>query len=113
MFSGEYFKPHVGVTVVSLINVIVTILLPTDLIFIISDLERVLHTLFASHAILHIREVATTGRRQTSYMLSDMNFQSGSDSEATNRSEGGVKTMPSIDPASQSKGDAPTEERRK
>ncbi|KAG7089116.1 hypothetical protein E1B28_010825 [Marasmius oreades] len=42
----------------SVINVIVNIALPPDLMFLLSSFERVIHSLLASRAILHIREVA-------------------------------------------------------
>ncbi|KAF9257533.1 hypothetical protein L218DRAFT_1017507 [Marasmius fiardii PR-910] len=44
--------------VVSLINVIVILILPSDFIMLLSPFERILHSILASHAILHIRKIA-------------------------------------------------------
>ncbi|KAG7091409.1 hypothetical protein E1B28_010446 [Marasmius oreades] len=43
---------------VSLVNVIIILLLPPELVIIISPFERVLHSILASRVILHIRRVA-------------------------------------------------------
>ncbi|KAK1220772.1 hypothetical protein PQX77_016449 [Marasmius sp. AFHP31] len=47
------------VFLVSLVNVIIILILPHDFVHIISPFERVLHSILTSHAILHIRKVAT------------------------------------------------------
>ncbi|KAF9258629.1 hypothetical protein L218DRAFT_1004776 [Marasmius fiardii PR-910] len=44
--------------IVSLINVIMILILPSDFILLLSPFERILHSILASHAILHIRKVA-------------------------------------------------------
>ncbi|KAG7089084.1 hypothetical protein E1B28_010793 [Marasmius oreades] len=44
---------------VSLINVVVVLTLPADLVHLLSSFERVLHSLLTSRAILHIRQVGT------------------------------------------------------
>ncbi|KAG7091667.1 hypothetical protein E1B28_010687 [Marasmius oreades] len=74
---------------VSLVNVIIILILTPDLVHIISPFERVLHSILASHAVLHIRKVAsrdyvqagdvssgitTTGELTTEY--SQMSFAS-------------------------------------
>ncbi|KAK1220771.1 hypothetical protein PQX77_016448 [Marasmius sp. AFHP31] len=49
---------------VSLVNVTIILILPHDYIHIISPFERVLHSILASHAILHIRRAATQNVNQ-------------------------------------------------
>ncbi|KAK1230025.1 hypothetical protein PQX77_006908 [Marasmius sp. AFHP31] len=46
------------VFLVSLINVVVTIVLPADLVHLFTAFERVMHSILTSRAILHIRRVA-------------------------------------------------------
>ncbi|KAG7089119.1 hypothetical protein E1B28_010827 [Marasmius oreades] len=50
----------------SVINVIVNVVLPPDLMFLLSSFERVIHSILASRAILHIRQVALRRSRETS-----------------------------------------------
>ncbi|KAG7091384.1 hypothetical protein E1B28_010422 [Marasmius oreades] len=57
---------------VSLINVIIILLLPADLVIIISPFERVLHSVLASRAILHIRKVALRDNIQTDVTFGGM-----------------------------------------
>uniref|UniRef100_A0A0W0FE00 DUF6533 domain-containing protein n=1 Tax=Moniliophthora roreri TaxID=221103 RepID=A0A0W0FE00_MONRR len=47
---------------VSVINVIVIVTLPPDLVHLLSSFERVLHSILTSRAILHIRNVASRDR---------------------------------------------------
>ncbi|KAF9255797.1 hypothetical protein L218DRAFT_1008153 [Marasmius fiardii PR-910] len=50
------------------LNVIVILTLPSSLVFLLTSFERVLHSLLASRAILHIREVAS--KHSTSQTMS-------------------------------------------
>ncbi|KAJ8090827.1 hypothetical protein PM082_024740 [Marasmius tenuissimus] len=68
IFSEVLFSGNEGVEptysssflnlVVSLVNVTIILILPHDYVHIISPFERVLHSILASHAILHIRKAA-------------------------------------------------------
>ncbi|KAG7091624.1 hypothetical protein E1B28_010643 [Marasmius oreades] len=68
----EFLQTHGTPTVVSLINVIVILLLSNDLVLLLSGLERVLHSILASHVILHIRKMASQDNGQMRDMSTGM-----------------------------------------
>ncbi|KAF9266799.1 hypothetical protein L218DRAFT_996361 [Marasmius fiardii PR-910] len=47
------------ISLLSIINVIVIIVLPSDLVLLLTSFERVMHSLLTSRAILHIRQVCS------------------------------------------------------
>ncbi|KAJ8085514.1 hypothetical protein PM082_004332 [Marasmius tenuissimus] len=51
---------YILIFLVSLINIVVILTLPRDLVNILSPFERVLHSVLTSRAVLHIRRVAST-----------------------------------------------------
>ncbi|KAG7091687.1 hypothetical protein E1B28_010706 [Marasmius oreades] len=65
---------------VSLINVIVILILSPDLVLLLTGLERVLHSILASHVILHIRKMASQdnihGQTSTGIILTTIEFTS-------------------------------------